>query len=440
MASGERRPFTFAPGAHRRAENGRLRTRLVILGTVCLGIAGCRSSEPSVTPAPGGQFGSDVAFLQQHTQVVLLGDPSGAQVAVAPAYQGRVMTSTTGGSDAPSFGWIGRAAIASGTRQPHMNVFGGEDRFWLGPEGGQYALYFKPGDPFDLEHWQVPEALDWGAWETASQSPNVVRFIKRMTLVNYSGTQMEIEVDRTVRLITGTDVVKHLGESPGTAVRSVAFESSNTVSNVGRASWQRESGLVSVWILGMFNPSPETTIAIPFAPGPASTLGPVVNDAYFGKVPADRLIVRHSVILFRGDGQYRSKIGLSPSRALSLAGSYDASAHVLTLVQYTQPAGAAGYVNSMWEIQREPYKGDAINSYNDGPPGPGKPPLGPFYELETSSPALSLAPREGYTHAHRTFHFVGPEAELDRIARGTLKVSLADLTNPFGLPSNPSTK
>ena len=46
-----------------------------------------------------------------------------------------------------------------------MNVFGGEDRFWLGPEGGQYALYFKPGDPFDLDHWQVPDAFDWDKWD-----------------------------------------------------------------------------------------------------------------------------------------------------------------------------------------------------------------------------------------------------------------------------------
>ena len=45
-----------------------------------------------------------------------------------------------------------------------MNVFGGEDRFWLGPEGGQYALYFKPDDPFDLDHWQVPDAFDWDTW------------------------------------------------------------------------------------------------------------------------------------------------------------------------------------------------------------------------------------------------------------------------------------
>src|SRR6266576_1444839 len=403
------------------------RIRLTILGTVCLGAAGCNAADQPVARA--GRFESDLAFLRQHTEVVLLTDPSGAQVAVVPAYQGRVMTSTTGGRDAPSFGWIGRPAIAAGQRQPHMNVFGGEDRFWLGPEGGQYALFFKAGDPFDLDHWQVPEPFDWGGWEIASQSATAVRFQKRMALVNYSGTRIEIDVDRTVRLLPGPDVTTLLEQSPGSAVRTVAFESSNTVTNVGSAQWRQESGLVSVWILGMFNPSPETTIALPFVAGPELTLGPIVNDQYFGKVPADRLIVKPSAVLFRGDGQYRSKIGLSPSRALPTAGSYDASGHVLTLVQYTRPADAVAYVNSLWETQREPYKGDVINSYNDGPPGPGKPPLGPFYELETSSPALSLPPTQHYTHVHRTFHLAGPEADLDRIARATLKIGLAELTN-----------
>ena len=302
---------------------------------VCLGLAGCSAAHQPMSPARAGQFESDVAFLRQHTEVVLLSDASGAaQVAVAPAYQGRVMTSTSGGSDGPSFGWIGRAAIAAGERQPHMNVFGGEDRFWLGPEGGQYSLFFKPGDPFDLDHWQVPEPFDWGKWDIASQSATAVRFRKHMTLVNYSGTQMEIDVDRTVHLLSGPELTSQLGESPGNAVRVVAFESSNTVTNAGTAQWQPQSGLVSAWILGMFVPSPDTTIALPFAPGLESTLGPVVNDKYFGKVPDDRLIVKNSVIFFRGDGQYRSKIGLSPSRALSVAGSYDASGHVLTLVQY----------------------------------------------------------------------------------------------------------
>jgi hypothetical protein len=84
-------------------------------------------------------------------------------------------------------------------------------------------------------------------------------------------------------------------------------------------------------------------------------------------------------------------------------------------------------VNSMWEIQREPYKGDAINSYNDGPPEPGAPPLGPFYELETSSPALALAPGEEHTHVHRTFHLVGEEAALDRVARRKLSVGVGEI-------------
>jgi hypothetical protein len=402
-----------------------------MLVLACLALAECSPADRPATPPPA-RFASDIAFLRQHTNLVLLDDPSGsAQVAVAPAYQGRVMTSTPGGNDAPSFGWIGRAAIASGKRQPHMNVFGGEDRFWLGPEGGQYALFFRAGDPFDLDHWQVPEPFDWNAWEVATHTATTVRFQKRTSLVNYSGTRMEIDVDRTVRLLTGAEITAELGES-GSGVRAVAFESSNTVTNIGSAQWQPQSGLVSVWILGMFNPSPQTTIALPIAPDAESTPGAIVNDSYFGKVPAERLIVRRSVILFRGDGQYRSKIGLSPSRALSVAGSYDAASHVLTLVQYTRPAERRGYVNSMWEIQREPYEGDVINSYNDGPPAPGKPPLGPFYELETSSPALDLAPGQRYTHVHRTFHLLGREAELDRIARTTLKVGLPELTNAFG--------
>ncbi len=409
------------------------RRRAIHLSTIAalgLAVAACAESHPPSTSADRRRFTADLTFLRQHTDIVLLTDPSGARVAIAPGYQGRVMTSTTGGEDDPSFGWLGRDAIASGQRQPHMNVFGGEDRFWLGPEGGQYALYFTHGDPFDLEHWQVPEPIDWGAWSVVDRTPSAVQFSKRMTVRNYASTTFELNVQRTVRLLGSSDILPHAGEA-ARDVRSVAFESVNTVTNAGRERWRPESGLISIWILGMFNPSPRTTVAIPFAPGEPATLGPIVNDAYFGKVPPDRLVVKDSVILFRGDGQYRSKIGLSPSRALSVAGSYDADNRVLTIVEYTRPPHADRYVNSMWEMQGDPYEGDVINSYNDGPAAPGKPPLGPFYELETSSPALILGPGERYTHHHRTFHFVGPEPALDRIAQRTLRIGIRDLTNAF---------
>ena len=101
----------------------------------------------------------------------------------------------------------------------------------------------------------------------------------------------------------------------------------------------------------------------------------------------------------------------------------------MTLVQYTRPSDALTYVNSMWEIQREPYKGDVVNSYNDGPPAPGKPPLGPFYEIESSSPAVPLVPNESVAHVHRTLHFAGSAADLDLVARAQLGVSLAEVSD-----------
>ena len=195
--------------------------------------------------------------------------------------------------------------------------------------------------------------------------------------------------------------------------------------NVGQAPWTRETGALSLWILGMFQPSAQTTIVVPYRTGAVDPLGPVVNDAYFGKVPADRLVDRDGVLFFSGDGRHRSKIGVSPSRVRPVLGSYDAAREVLTLVTFDRPEGASEYVNSMWEIQKEPFAGDVVNSYNDGPPAPGEKPMGPFYELETSSPAAFLAPGARLTHVHRTFHLEGAEADLDAIARRVLGVPLA---------------
>jgi len=143
------------------------------------------------------------------------------------------------------------------------------------------------------------------------------------------------------------------------------------------------------------------------------------------------LIVKDDVLFFKGDGRYRSKIGLSPKRAKPILGSYDAANKLLTLIQYTKPEGATNYVNSMWQLQDAPFDGDAVNSYNDGPLKPGKKPLGPFYELESSSPAVALKPDESICHIHRVFHLQGPESELGKIAQAVLQVTLQQVKNTF---------
>lgn len=377
-------------------------------------------------------FGDDLTFLRRHTDVVVLGEKSsGAQVAVVPAWQGRIMTSTAGGAGGTSFGWVNRELIASKKVQPHINVFGGEDRFWLGPEGGQFSIFFAPGVPFDLEHWFTPAAIDTEPFAVVSQSPERLVCRRAISLANASGTRFELEVRREVRLLAaGAALAAHRLTLPA-GVSAVAFESDNAVTNKGREPWRKPTGLLSIWILGMFNASPAATVVVPFEAGPESKLGPIVNDSYFGKVPADRLVVRDGVIYFRADAAHRSKIGLSPHRAPALLGSYDAESRTLTLVSFTRPPGATDYVNSMWEQQKEPFAGDVVNSYNDGPPSAGAKQLGKFFELESSSPALALAPGKAARHVHQTIHLQGDEAKLDPLARAALGVSLAQIKAAF---------
>ncbi len=408
----------------------------VIMGSISLAVllTSCNQSDDTIknTVAEIATFGEDLAFFTEHAEVVVLSDEAGqAQVVVSPAMQGRVLTSTAAGSDGMSYGWINRELISSGERQEHINVFGGEDRFWLGPEGGQFSIFFQGGDPFEMEHWYVPPAIDWDPFPVVAQERDRIVFEKAMRLKNYSGTTFDLEVDREVRLSGRAEVAEGLGVALDSVVQVVAFESVNTITNVGNEAWTREGGLLSIWILGMFTPSPATTIVIPYQSGDEEARGPIVNAAYFGEPPPDRLIIEDDVVYFRGDGEYRGKIGLTSKRSKSVFGSYDADNRVLTLVQYTMSEKATDYVNSMWEIQEDPYAGDIINSYNDGPPEPGAEPLGPFYELESSSPAVALVPGESLTHVHRTIHLQGNEEALDRIAVGTLGKTVNEIRSAF---------
>ena len=373
-------------------------------------------------------FRDDMEFLRRYAEVVVLKDSTGrAQVAVVPAWQGRVMTSTNGSEQGPSFGWINYELIRSGDTLPHINPYGGEDRFWMGPEGGQFSVFFEMGDPFDLEHWQTPPCVDTEPWKITAASRGSVSFSEEASLINYSGTRFDLRIDRKVEMLEMPDMQRRLGVSISDGIEAVGFVSQNQMTNIGKEEWKKDTGLLSIWILGMYVPSRATTVVIPFRDGPEDELGPIVKDDYFGRVPRNRLQVKRSAIFFVADGEYRSKIGINPYRALGVAGSFDASRNLLTIVQYDQPEGRQDYVNSMWEIQEEPYSGDVINSYNDGPPEPGAKPMGPFYELETSSPAAGLKPRESITHLHRTYHFTGTFEQLNAIAQPVLGVNLKDI-------------
>ncbi len=387
-------------------------------------IANEKNGQTDTVKNAGVSFGSDLDFLSiHHKDLVLLSDEQNrAQLIILPAYQGRVMTSTADGNTGMSFGWLNHTLIASGKVSPHMHAVGGEERIWLGPEGGQFSIYFKKGTDFTFDQWFVPKELDTEPFRLLSSSRTMARFEKNLHLENYSGTGFELKIDRIIRLLDSSSISRAIGAPIPYSVKSVGFESENRLTNAGTNTWTKKTGLLSIWILSMMNASPQTTIAIPYKQGDSSKLGKIVTDDYFGKVPADRLKVENGLIFLKADANYRSKIGISPSRALPLAASYDALNGVLTIAQFSLPANERDYVNSLWQMQENPFSGDAVNAYNDGPVQ-GKQ-MGSFYELESSSPAAALAPGETMLHMHRTMHFKGNKESLDMIAMKILGVGV----------------
>jgi hypothetical protein len=247
-----------------------------------------------------------------------------------------------------------------------------------------------------------------------------------MEVANYSGTVFNCAVRRNIRTLTPDDAAELLGVVAPEGVKMVGFASVNTLVNAGAKPWTRQGGLLSIWILGQFKPLPRGKVIVPFVPGDAATLGPAATTDYFGPLSAERCRLGRDHMLFTCDGKYRSKIGIAPARARNVVGSYDPEGGVLTIVQFSLPAGAPHlpYVNSLWKIQDQPFAGDVINSYNDGEAAPGAGQLGPFYEIETSSPAAELVPGGAIVHVHRTFHFGGDRAALDGLSRKALGVGL----------------
>ena len=129
-------------------------------------LAGCSGPRP-------GAFQSDLDFLRKHDTglvVLSLGDE---RVIVSPKYQGKVFTSTDSGDNGPSFGWIHYKAF-DGPADAHMNAYGGENRLWLGPEGGKFSLFFPPGSKMEFANWKTPAAFDSEPWRVDRRTDSSV--------------------------------------------------------------------------------------------------------------------------------------------------------------------------------------------------------------------------------------------------------------------------
>jgi Family of unknown function (DUF6786) len=376
-----------------------------------------------------GTFVYDLNFLKKQDSglLVLEDQDKMAQVIISPKYQAKVFTSTADGWGGTSFGWINYKAF-DGPADPHMNAYGGENRLWLGPEGGPYSLFFKPGSEMVFANWVTPPAFDSEPWTVTSNDVSSVALEKEMQLQNYTGTILYILVKRKINLLDQSSVNKILSIQNDDSLKVVAYQSENTIINNGAGDWSMQTGMPCIWLLDMLKPSPATIVAAPYS-NSLDKQNKIATTDYFGEIPPDRIKYKDGVLLFKADGKSRGKLGLSPSRAKPYEGSYDPQNKILTIIHFDLDTSGK-YLNQEWGTTKPLLSGDAVNAYNDGPLDDGSQ-MGPFYEMESVSPAAMLKSGESLSHVHSVFHFTGSEASLDKISRKVLGISLDEIKNAF---------
>ncbi len=376
-----------------------------------------------------GSFGYDLDFLKQHDSVVVLqSDNENSQVIVSPKYQGKVFTSTADGNEGLSFGWVNYKAFTAAV-DSHMNAYGGENRFWLGPEGGKFSLFFKPGSEMVFDNWKTPTAIDTETWNVTNKSNNSVAMQKEMKLTNYKGTEMLLHVDRTIKILDRQQINNNTGLALDSIVKAVGYETVNVITNKGAADWTEATGMPCIWILDMFKPTPATVIVVPFKNAAGKPFNKIATTNYFGEIPADRIKHTDEVLYFKADGKSRGKLGIVPGKAKPVAGSYDSQNKVLTVTLFDVESEGR-YLNQEWNTTKPPFSGDAMNAYNDGPLADGSQ-MGPFYEIESVSPAAFLKRNQSLSHKHSVFHFTGNEQALDGIAKKLFGASIDDIKKVF---------
>ena len=128
----------------RTLENKYYRSILIgvfaILMACTSGVKKSNQMKKDINFYPKGTYGYDSAFLaEKKVETIELKDEgSDSRVLIAPGFQGRVMTSSSGGVEGASYGWVNYKLISSGERNSQFNPFGGKK----GSGWGQKAALF----------------------------------------------------------------------------------------------------------------------------------------------------------------------------------------------------------------------------------------------------------------------------------------------------------
>lgn len=366
------------------------------------------------------RYGNVLELIQDRTQLYELRTNNGnSRVLVSPEYQGKVLTSSNKGLQGESFGWLNWNALS----QDHLSgaELGGEDRLWIGPLGSQFSFFYQHITPLSEDNWKVPVSMNAEPYKLLSYDSVKITMEKDMKLTNFIGTKFNLSVNRQIEIYSKLSIEKNLSIKLSDEIDYVAYQSSHRLVNKGNAI-QNETGLVSLWSAGMFEGSAKGVVIIP--------LQKVVTKQaifeYMGNLDSSRFEIIDDVILFKADGKYRSKLGIPPHIAKSVYGCYRPELNTLTIIQYALPKGDSLYFNSEVSVQENPYMGEAIPIYNNGPMDYLPTDETSFFELESTSAMKELQTGDTLSHYHRIYHFTASYTKLDELAIEILGISLTN--------------
>lgn len=356
---------------------------------------------------------------------VLEGRRKGKQVLVCPSLAGRVMGTTYNGESGEAGGFIDAKAFRDGINDIWDN-WGGEERYWLCPEGGQFGLMFK-GKESCFDNYSVQDGINNQKYKVVdvAKTGESLTMAADFEMLNGAGTRFEVN---SARRITALDACPY-AMGAGADVDFVGFQSESTITNTGDMPWNKETGALAHWHLGQFLPGPRVIVIIPFRQGSISD--PPIREDYFkdfcidGRMSPNRYWTKDGFVLFKADGKVRTKIGQNRSRAMGILGSYNLDNDEMVIIDYDFYPNLE-YASSYWYEQAEPFNGDVISFSAEGPRAPGELD-GRCYELESMSPAMLLSPGQSFTFRTRTMHIKGPRTAMAKICRSQFGVEVSTL-------------
>ncbi|WP_298474165.1 DUF6786 family protein [uncultured Maribacter sp.] len=362
------------------------------------------SCNSEIKPSKKKTFEEDLAFINTYATPIVL-TKGNAKIMVIPEYEARVLTSTTNGDKGYSNGYLNYKKIQENKIEQGGNAYGGEDRLWLAPLGSKYTLFYGQKKIED-ENWYVPKAFDSELYTLKTKTKSSVHFYKKTTVTNNIGSQFKINIDRSIFIYSKKEIESELNLKIHKDLHYVGFGSINKITNIGE-NWSEKNGIITPWILGMFNGCQESTSIFPYK---ESNTTPLQLSTYLNPLNKDRLIKKKYALLYKTDGAYRSKIGIKPENTIPIIGNYNSKSKILTVITFSFNKDGKFLSSDDRDKKNELWKGDVVNSYNNGLNTEGAP---SFFELESASEAKILKKNESIVHRHKTFHFSGDEKALN---------------------------